>query len=69
MKNKFTKMFLKYIYFMLSTLHLHIYVLNENTLQLYFWYTNLVYLKFGKLEQISLDLMHLNCGEVVVKSC
>ncbi len=68
MKNKLTKMFLKYIYFMLSTLHLHIYVLNENTLQLYFWYTSLVYLKFGKLEQISLDLMHLNCGEVVLKS-
>ncbi len=35
-------MYLKYIYFMLSILqiHLHIYV-NKNTLQLYFWYTKL----------------------------
>ncbi len=37
-KNKYTKMYLKYIYFMLSILqiHLHIYVLIKNTLQLYF---------------------------------
>ncbi len=27
-----------------NTAHLHIYVLDENTLQLYFWYTKLVYL-------------------------
>ncbi len=33
-ENKFTKMHLKYIYFMLRILHLHI--LNKNTLQLYF---------------------------------
>ncbi len=34
-KEKYTKMFLKYIYFMLCILkiHLHIYVLNKNTLQ------------------------------------
>ncbi len=46
-KNKYTKMYLKYIYFMPSILqiHLHIYVLNKNTLQLYFWYTKLLYLK------------------------
>ncbi len=33
-------MYLKYIYFMLCVLeiHLHIYVLNKNTLQLYSWY-------------------------------
>ncbi len=40
MKNKYTKMYLKYIYFMLSILQIHvhtcIYVLNKNTLQLYF---------------------------------
>ncbi len=37
-KNKYTKMYFKYIYFMLSTLqkHLHIYALNQNTLQNYF---------------------------------
>ncbi len=35
-KNKYTKMYLKYIYFMLSIIqiYLHIYVLNKNTLQL-----------------------------------
>ncbi len=51
-KNKYTKMYLKYIYFMLSILqiHLHIYLLNINTLRLYFYYTNLVYLKSVKLE-------------------
>ncbi len=40
-------MYLKYIYFVLSMLqiHLHIYVHNKNTLQLYFWYTKLQYLK------------------------
>ncbi len=46
-------MYLKYIYFMLSILqiHLYIYVLNKNTLQLYCWILNwytlslLVYLK------------------------
>ncbi len=37
-KHKYTKINLKYIYFMLSILqiHLHIYVLNNNNLQLYF---------------------------------
>ncbi len=35
-----TKIYLKYIYFALSILqiHVHIYVLNKNTLQLYLWY-------------------------------
>ncbi len=39
---------------MLSILqiHLHMYVLNKNTLQLYFWYTTLV--KSAKLEQLIL---------------
>ncbi len=41
--NLYTKMYLKYIYSMLSILqiHLHIYVhlCNKNTLQLYFCYT------------------------------
>ncbi len=47
-------MYLKYVYFMLIILqiHLHIYVLNKNTLQLYFWCINLVYFKFAKLEQL-----------------
>ncbi len=49
-------MYLKYIYFILSILqiYLHIYVglLHKNILQLYFWYTKLVYLKSAKLEQL-----------------
>ncbi len=62
-------MYLKYIYFMPSILqiHLSIYVLNKNTLQLYFWYTDLVYLS-AKLEQLIMYLMHFNCAEVVLKS-
>ncbi len=61
---------LKYIYFVLSILqiHLHIYVLNKSTLQLFFWYTKLVYLKSVKLEQLILYLMHFNYAEVVLKS-
>ncbi len=57
---------MKYIYFMPSILqiHLSIYVLNKNTLQLYFWYTDLVYLS-AKLEQLIMYLMHFNCAEVV----
>ncbi len=52
---------------MLSILqmHLHMYVLNTNTLQLYFYYTKLVYLKSDKL---TLHLMHFNYMEVVLKS-
>ncbi len=46
---------------MLGILHLRIYVLNTNTLQVYFWYTKLVYLKSAKLEQLILYLMHFNC--------
>ncbi len=60
-KNKKTIMYLKYIYFLISVLqmHLHISVLNKNTLQLYFWYNKLlVYLKSAKLEQLILYLMH-----------
>ncbi len=44
------------------------YVLNKNTLQLYFLYTKLVYFKSAKLEQLILYLMHFNCAEVVLKS-
>ncbi len=60
------KMYLKYIYFVLSILqiHLHIYMLNKNALQLYFWYTILVYFKSAKLEQLVLCLMQINCVEV-----
>ncbi len=49
-------MYLKYIYFMPSILqiHLHSYELYKNTLQLYFWYTKLVYIKSAKLEQLIL---------------
>ncbi len=70
MKIKYAKMLLKYIYCMLSILqiHLHNYVLNKNTLQLYYWYTKLLYLKSAKLEQLMLCLMHFNCVEVVLKS-
>ncbi len=62
-------MYLKYIYFMLSILqiHLHIYVINKNTLQLYLWYTKLVCLKSAKFEQLILYLMHFNCEEVALK--
>ncbi len=66
--NEYTKMYLKYIYFMLSILYInvHIYVLNKNILQLYFWYTKLV--KSAKLEQLTLYLIHFNFAEVVLKS-
>ncbi len=58
----------KYMYFMLSVLqiHLYIYVLNTNTLQLYFWYSKLVYVKSAKLEQFILYLILFNCVEVVL---
>ncbi len=46
-------MYLKNIYFVLSILQntFHIYVFNKNTLQLHFWYTKLLYLKYAKMEQ------------------
>jgi len=44
-------MYLKYIDFML--IHSHIYVLNINTLQLYFL-VYLIYIKYAKLEQLIL---------------
>ncbi len=67
---KNTKVYLKYIYFVQSVLQMQlcIYVLNKNTLQLYFLYTKLSYIKFAKLEQLILCLMHFNCAEVVLKS-
>ncbi len=67
---KNTKVYLKYIYFVPSILqiHLNIYVLNKNTLQLYFWYAKLVYLKSVKLEQLILCLTYCNCAEVVLRS-
>ncbi len=45
---------MKYIYFKLSILQVnfHIYVLNKNTLELYFWYTKFIYLKSAKLGQL-----------------
>ncbi len=53
-------LYLKYIYFMLSILkiHLQMYVLNKNTLQLHF--TKLVFLNSAKFEQIILHLMDFN---------
>jgi len=36
--------------------HLHICVVNINTLQLYCWYTKLIYLKFAKLEELLVTL-------------
>ncbi len=61
---------MKYIYLMLIILHIHIRVLYRNTLQLYFWHTNLVqaYLMPAKLEQLILYLIHFNCAEVGLKS-
>ncbi len=61
-KNKYTKMYLKSINFMLSILkiNLHMYVLNKNTLQLYFWYIKRLYVKSAKLEQLILYLMQFN---------
>ncbi len=35
---------------------------------MYFYYTELVYLKSEKLEQLILCLMHFNCADVVLKS-
>ncbi len=63
-------MYLKYIYFMLSTTNTFTYLsaLHLNTLQLYFWYTKLLYLKSAKLEQLILCLMHFNCAEIVLES-
>ncbi len=63
-------MYLKYIYFMLSILqiHLHIYLLNKISLHLCFYYTKLAYLKSAKLEQLILCLINFNCAEVVLKS-
>ncbi len=49
-------------------MHLHIYILHLNTLQLYFWDTKLVYLNSAKSEQLILYLMHFNFAEVVLKS-
>jgi len=50
MKNKYTKMYLKYIHFMPSIIQIHLHI---NTQQLYFWYTKL---KSAKLEQVILYL-------------
>ncbi len=67
-KNKYTKMYLKNIYFLLSILqiHLHIYVFNKNALQLYFYYTKLVYLKSAKLEQLILHFVRGSSAEVQI---
>ncbi len=53
------------MYFMLNILqiHLHKYVLNKNTLQLYFYYTKLVYLKSAKMEQLIEYLCTLIVGK------
>ncbi len=70
-KSKYAEMSLKYIYFMhtgiILQIHLHIYVLNKNTLQLYCCCPKRVYLKSAKLEQLILCLMHFNCAEVKLK--
>ncbi len=36
-------------------------------MQLHFWFTKLVYLKYAKFEQLILDLMQFNCAEVVLR--
>ncbi len=63
-------MYLKGIFFIQCILQIpvYIYVLDKNTLQLYFWYTKLVFLKSAKLEQLILYLMHFHCAKVVLKS-
>ncbi len=62
-------MYFKNIYFLLSILQirLHIYVRIKNMLQLYVWYTDLVYLKSAKLGQLILCLMHFTV--IVRKYC
>ncbi len=42
-------------------IHLHIYVLNKNTVLL-------VYLNSAKFEQLLMYLMQFNCADVVMKS-
>jgi len=39
-----------------------------NKLQLYFWYTKLIYFKSVKLEQLILYLMHFSYPKIVLKS-
>ncbi len=72
MKNKYTKMYLKYIFWNIfhakystNTCAYLMYLIKKT--QLHFWYTKLVYLQ-GKLEQLILYLMPFNCAEVVLKS-
>ncbi len=61
-KNKYTSML------SILQIHLDMYVLNKNPLQLYFSIaTKLVNLKSAKLELI-LYSVHFNCAEVVLKS-
>ncbi len=68
-KNTFTQIYLKYIYFMLSILqiHLYIYVPNKNTLRLYFWYTKIILLYSKLAKQLILSVMHIYCLVVVLK--
>ncbi len=70
-KNTYTKMYVKYIYFMQSILQIRvrIYVLNKNTLQLYFWYTKLVYLKSAKFMTHSVYRLSCSCSLDHLKSC
>ncbi len=49
-----------------NTVHLHMYVLNKNTLVSCTFSTKLF--KSAKLEQLILYLMQFNCVEVVLKS-
>ncbi len=63
MKNVYTKIYLKYIYFLLSIvqIHLHIHVLNKIcTFGILNWYT-------CGLKQLILYLTHINCAEVQLK--
>ncbi len=57
MTNKYTNMYLKYIYLMLSILqNIYIIMYLKNTLYFYCWHT----------KQLILCLMHFNCAEVVL---
>ncbi len=62
-KNKYTKMYLKYIYFMRNTTNTFAYkLLNRNNQQFHVYYTKLAYLMFAKMKQLIKYLCTLIVG-------
>ncbi len=55
------------MYLMLSILQIHLHIIYLIKIPCN-WYTKLEFLKFSKLEQLILYLIHFNCAEVVLKS-